>query len=515
MKGKHYRAILTSVFCFSCVLIYINLTTGHHWGDDFAAYIMQAQAVVDGTPTQLIQDSRFTIEQSTRPMGPVAYPWGFPVLLAPFLAVFHLDMVALKAPGIISYLLFLPLLAVGFRKVHSHLWLTFLVSLFALNPTLIRTLNQIESDIPFLLVSTAAVLLMGAVLIEGRRIVSPVCDRILLGALIAISFFIRSNGILLLATCGCVQSLALAGRLRQRKDESGSWTLAIGSLVPRSHSDLRDAGIGLLPWVSFLGMLFVWRSILPVGGASHLDHLSRITVGTVTGNLKHYAGLPPAFFQGAPLPYLIYLASIPFLIVGLIRRIRVDFHIVIYVLLTVSLYILWPVRQDLRFLFPVLPFYCSFVLTGLSACRAGESTGGRKLRRVLCVLPVILVLACFLVNSAEDGRANLRRNREYPFGPFTAASAGMFSFIEQNTEADSVVIFFKPRAMRMLTGRRSLQVSEFEGLSRGDYLCLCLVGDPLQLASLEARMRICDLPDAREIYENTDFRVYRLGEGRR
>ena len=166
----------------SCILIYTTLTNGHNWGGDFSSYIMQAQSITEGTPQSFIEKNRFTIERSSRSLGPVAYPWGFSVLLAPLYLVFGLDMIALKSLGAMSFLFFLLLLWFGFQKEHSYFWRLFLVALFGLNPYLLSYLNNILSDIPFLLFSTLSLLLMGKVIVENRCLTtSRIFDYILLG----------------------------------------------------------------------------------------------------------------------------------------------------------------------------------------------------------------------------------------------------------------------------------------------------------------------------------------------
>jgi hypothetical protein len=48
----------------------------------------------------------------------------------------------------------------------------------------------------------------------------------------------------------------------------------------------------------------------------------------------------------------------------------------------------------------------------------------------------------------------------------------MFEFIREQTPADSVVIFFKPRAMRLRTERDSFFTTRCEDLPDGDYVVI-------------------------------------------
>ena len=517
MKEPNTRVLFALLVGIAGLLLYFTLTNGHNWGDDFSAYIMQAQSLTEGTPRGFIEANRFTEQQSSWLMGPVAYPWGFPALLAPFYAVFGLNIIALKSVGVVSFLLFLLLLWVGFQKYHPHFWLLCLVCLFSLNPSLVAFSDNILSDIPFLLFSTFSVMLMGRLIVERRRLTCRASENILLGASIAGAFFIRTNGIMLLVTLGITQLIVLTQSLWRRGQEdltNNRCPISLRGLLSPSSVPMRGLCVNLIPYASFFCAALAWEMILPEGGSSYYtSHMWSISLLLLKQNLSYYLNLPAEFLAGVPLHYLLYAISIPFAIAGVIRRYRADYHMIVYVLLTFLLCILWPYRQGLRFLFPVLPFYCSFVLTGMEEFQGGTNTVERAFRKMVCLLPILLILSSFWICSISGAYENLIHNRETSSGPFTATSKSMFSFIEQNTESESIVVFFKPRVMRMMTGRRSLMIDKIEELSRGDYLCLYLKGGTYCQVSPDAIIDFSEQGAARLIYENSEFRLYRLMEG--
>jgi len=188
MRKPRHTVFFFILLGVTAVIIFCTLTNGHNWGDDFAGYILQAKSITQLDPRGFIDANSFTVKNSSYDFGPIAYPWGFPVLLAPFYAVFGLNIIGLKLLGVISFLIFIILIWLGFRKYHSPVWLFCLVCLFALNPTLLSFTDQILSDFPFLLLSTVSVLLTGRLIIEKRKIISPIWDYILLGAIIACAF---------------------------------------------------------------------------------------------------------------------------------------------------------------------------------------------------------------------------------------------------------------------------------------------------------------------------------------
>ena len=110
--SKNIKRMLPHM-CLSClvlstlVICLCTLNYGHNWGGDFSAYIMQAKSINQFSTNEFIKKNRITIEQSSTRIGPVAYPWGFPIMLAPIYATFGLHLFALKMVGVLSYLGFL------------------------------------------------------------------------------------------------------------------------------------------------------------------------------------------------------------------------------------------------------------------------------------------------------------------------------------------------------------------------------------------------------------------------
>ncbi len=68
---------------------------GHTTGDDFALYLRQAQSLFEGNVAQVISDNRLLWQHSVG-VTPQMYPWGFAVLLSPFVRLFGLDYGRLK-----------------------------------------------------------------------------------------------------------------------------------------------------------------------------------------------------------------------------------------------------------------------------------------------------------------------------------------------------------------------------------------------------------------------------------
>ena len=503
--------MLVMLLFAALMLSWNGLKAGHKWGGDFAAYIMQAHSILNGNPSEFIETNRFAVKNSTRIIGPVAYPWGFPVLLAPFLALFGLNMLALKSLNIIFYLFFLITLWLGCRRYHSRFWRIILVSLFALNPFFLEIMNHIISDIPFLLFSTISIFLIGHIVVQKLKLISKTADQVLLGIVIAASFYIRTEGILILATLGVSQFVMVLKNIidQQKKDA----TLKTKDIILRSLSNtLSNSRSFILPYLCFFIFTFIWRTVLPEGGSSHLSLIKSVSSGQIKNHLIYYFNLPALFFTG--LPYEVgqafYGASLPLFIVGMLKRRNLDYHIITYGALFIILLIGWPGRQGLRYLFPILPFYISFVLTGLESIQDKSDEILNAIWKAASVCSVIVIVAFLLRVSIKDASNNLKRQRMMKTGPYVSTSKDLFTFISNNTENDSIVVFFKPRVMRLFTNRQSLLINQVNKVAQGDYLCMYNHSKPnLQISKCDVVFLLKD-HKIHLLYQNVDFQLYQI-----
>lgn len=152
-------------FFIACVLASISgafmlalMDSNHNWGGDFSQYIAQAQALINGTiPTQ-IANNTLMMQYSDGVYGPNVYPWGYPLLLAPVLALFGEDLLALKCVNIAFFMLFIFCFYAYVARRFSTQASIALSLAFALNPMLLNfASNNILSDISYMCISFVAV----------------------------------------------------------------------------------------------------------------------------------------------------------------------------------------------------------------------------------------------------------------------------------------------------------------------------------------------------------------------
>jgi len=482
--------VIVGVILFITALLGSSMfTRGHWWGDDFAAYIDQAKSILHGEMVLYIVHNTFTVTQSSHEpghqMGPAAYPWGFPLMLVPVYAMFGLSPLALKIPGLLAYLAFL---AVFFFLMKRRFKLTgsmLAVSLFAFNPGLLGFLDNIASDIPFLFFSMLAILLADVYTKETQE-----KRRLILAALTGIAifaaFFIRTQGLLLLSAI----------------------LLWLGIHFLRGRETRRQTMMEAFVTVTSFGMLWgVSSLIFPGGQTSYLSLYSDFSMNVFFGNMTSYSKLFGELFAGLPGNTIIFGVFAVLFFIGLASRWKDDLLFVLYVGLYLLVLWSWPEWQGYRFIFPLLPFFVYFAFQGLfvviGLLKKYQQVWGQR----VAYAALLMMVSGFAFISASNAYGNLRAGREIN-GPFDPYSMETYDFIKNNTPKDSVIVFFKPRAMRLMTDRDSLALTECERLPEGGYLALSKkVGENLQIPP--ERIEECNLP-LDMVFQNRRFIIYKI-----
>lgn len=484
---KKSITVLSLLLLTSALLGSSVLTRGHFWGDDFAAYIMQAKSILSGSMDDFVTANTFTVTQSSHQIGPAAYPWGFPLMLVPVYALIGLSPLALKLPVLLSYIAFLLTFFFLIKRRFTLTESLLAVSLFAFNPELLRSLDNILSDIPFLFLSTLAILLADLYVHEhqGKRRRTLAIGT---GVAVFAAFFVRTQGLILLGSILLFQGIRFFCEREQRRQiVTDSFTIVLS--------------FGVLWGISML--------VFPGGQTSYLALYSEFSVESVITNIVSYSQLFREFFASLPGQDLFFWVFTVFFFIGLITRLKTDLLFALYVVLYLVVIWTWPEWQGYRFIFPMLPFFIYFVIQGI---RVTLSKFGETIKTVLqkgVYAFLILIAIFFAFNSGSYAYENLRANREIN-GPFDPFSLETFDFIQNETTPDSVIVFFKPRAMRLMTDRYALALTECDRIPEGDYLVLSKkVGENLQIPP--DRIEECNL-SLDKVFENRRFIVYKLLE---
>ncbi len=438
---------LIVIIVASMVLGFSTLTRGHDWGDDWAWYVMQARSLLQGTTKEFMEISEFTNTRSTTHVGPLAYPWGYPLILTPALILKGVHSLTLKLPGLFFYAAFLVCLYLFARTRLARIESLLLASLFAFNPMLILFEDQILSDIPFLFFSTLTLALMTW---SGKR---GVFQCALIGLSIFLTAFIRTTGVLLLGVFLIVEFFRF---WNNRKDRNAMREIFLGSLVI------------CVTFAVFWGLNLL---LLPSGGESYLSQYAGTSLGLARGYASGYFRVFGFFFGEAEgWKYIYYIAVVFFLLGTWVRRKDEPIFILFFVLWMI-VHVTYPYWQGPRYLFPLLPIFIYFAFQGMKFALAKLPPNYQRAGQAVFNAFWLVIIGGFLFQSGVNAYINLRDNRAIG-GPFDPFSREMYDYVKQNTSPDSVIIFFKPRAFYLFTERKSIMALECERLPFADYVAV-------------------------------------------
>lgn len=474
--------LLFVIVIISLIIGVSTLRRGHEWGDDFASYIMQAQSIANGTTSEFVEHNAITIFQSSIRIGPVAYPWGYPLLLTPVYFLKGVNPLALKLPSLFFYVGFLIVLYLVLIKRLSSTESLLLIALFAFNPLLLQFLDQIASDIPFLFFSTLSLYLI-------TKEKPAFMDSILIGASIFFASFIRTTGVILLLIFLIMEIYSMIAS-RAKPDTRRQFLMDL----------LVTSGVFAVLWL-FNILLF------PGGSESYFAQYEGFSWKTVTSLSSAYFSVFSLFFgEGTPWKILYYVLVASFLL-GAWHKRREEPVFLLFFVLWMLVHITWPYWQGPRFIFPLLPVFIYFSFQGMKFL-LGKLSGNFHNQGLWFLYSSWLVIACiFLFISSRNAYDNLQNGRSIN-GPFDPYSREVYNYIKGKTPAESIVVFFKPRVMRLMTDRDAIMSMECDRIPKGDYLVLSRkVGRNQQIPPED--IDACNLP-LYEVFKNTRFIIYQI-----
>ncbi len=444
-----------SIILSATLLGFFNLTRDNGWGDDFAGYILQAQSIVRGNMGDLVTKNVQAVERSSGDLRPGNYPWGFPLMLAPIYAIFGVKIIGFKLVLTLCHGLLVGAVFCLARTRLNVLDSLIVAAVVAYNAVLISEgQGEVLSDVPFTLLSTVALWMMLRPASPPSAGGTDTARGIFTGLAIFGAVFIRPNGFLLFLP------LAAAHLPRwQSKDAAVRRSAALAILVPAVTVASLDA---LQAWV------FPNVSLRQVSFSLAPESLWRMLI--------YYLPYPAYFFRHlGPAAWIIYGIQIILVVLSLLAHWKRDLPLAVYVLCTVVMYIAFPYKQGVRYLYPIWPVLLIFTLDGMRA--VAERLGPVKSSHILTVLHSvwIAIAVSSLAISTRLAWLNIANDRGEPgrtWGAFSPGSTAMFDFISDHTRADGVIIFYKPRALSLRTNRDSFLTTDCADLPKADYLVI-------------------------------------------
>ena len=460
-----------------------NVRGGHDWGGDFSMYIMNANNIVKGIP---YAQTGYIYNPDMASIGPPVYPPVFPLILSPFIAIWGVNLLILKLPGIAFFIGLLFYLNVKIIPKEFPLIFKMLTLIcVGLYVNFFLTMESINSDIPFLLFCYVALVGINKLLGEGAKEPVNYFEHILTGIFIYLAYGTRSVGLILLPVA-LIYSL-----LKNRKI---TLSIVISLIVP-------------------LILIFAQGLLIPQTG-SYFDQLPKSLfemVSVFLHSMEYYFEIFLKIFPSDDIVFqtILFVIMVLGFAVGLSNHIRkgissFDLFFFSYLLLI----LIWPSYQSWRLLIPIIPIYFLYIVEGMN-----QLVGLVKLDWLRKTIPVFLLigLVAFYTYTYSEVFPRPISNIE------KKETQELFEIILAETNSDDVILFFKPRVMALFTERKSVAMMipppNGDTMSRMNELDVSVVvRNRNQEYGLQPALDqfIAAYPENFQlIYENLEFQVFR------
>lgn len=425
---------------------------GHTQGDDFALYLRQARSLFDGDIAQVVADNRFTVINSGGRFSPVAYPWGWPLLLAPFVHLWRLDYERLKLLEVACLCAWLILVHGIVRRRAGRVLALSITAVVGTAPLLLEHTDQLLSEYPHVLAVAAFIWWIDRILVRRPVIDATTRDLVVLGVFAAAAFNVRRESVVLVGVIAVTQFVEA---IRSRRDRTGwpSWQ-SIGT-----------------PYLSFVVTVAGFQLLIPSmllpdngGGSEYIG----ARIGDYAGVLTEQLGLGSHPVLGA----VILLIALGGMVLTCVRAPRLNVPLVAVAVLS-TIAVSTHFRMVERYYFQVLPWVIYFAAAAIiAAVGAMRDERVRRFALAAAVAPLVYLVAAHAVVLPEEVQAARDFNRagRQQIGPTDPNVTPVFAAVLEHTPPDAIVAFFRARMMTLYTDRRTIQTSDVDRMLRtSDY----------------------------------------------
>lgn len=468
-----------------------------NWSDD-AAYISQAIALANGEVAQYIADNTLMMTKSDWLIGPYAYPWGFPVLLAMAYKIFGFNIVAFKSVGIMCYAIFVGIFYIFCANRIPRIYAIFATLLFALNPYMTSFVaNEIYSDTPFMLFGFVALIILAKLFGKSPRD-NGIAIAIFGGIFMLFATMIRINGFVIVCAL-----IAMHGIMILKRFAPKIFTTKI--LKQLSHIDSPYSWkINAIPYAIFIVGFAIVSITLSSGGGGHFGALADINIKSILHNLYSYTMRFSQFFELNERDFAILAICLaPFLLLGIRECLKsaessANLFYAIFALGFFTLLILWLESFGLRFVFILLPFLIFWSVMGFSA--------SKKIYSYAMGVILLFILGGFAYLNVVDFafKDKIGRHSNIISGKYSQETMQIWEVIKQNTPQDSIIISLKPRATYLNTHRRSFATAKIERLDEADFVLWWAEYEKLNIFSPEFQSK------TQLIFQNAEYKLFKV-----
>ena len=396
-------------------LFLLTLRPGHHWGDDFAMYLLHARNLVTGQP----YSTGYVYNPAEPHTGSPAYGPVFPMLIAPAYKILGANYSVMKVIVILTFLVFLWAMFVMSAHYLSWGWRVALLVLVGFQPYLWNLRNDIISDMPFIMFLYLA--LAFAEHIESRYLKErpPLAAALLMGLLMYLVYGTRSVGLAIIPAF-VLYDLLIHRKLTRFAIIAAGLTAFLGL----TQAEMLKAANG----ADRIG-LFDLRPSWLISNTIAYFKAERIFLVNGYSNLASYG---------------IFFIAILLAVLGAWRQLRRRIHLLdLFALMYFPLIIAYMVPGLQRYLIPVLPLFFIYVLSGLQAVM---DVVGHPRRVAAASLAAILIFFTYAGAYAKSDRGPIQE------GVNDADFLEACHYLRDHAAPSDIVIFRKPRILALLTG---------------------------------------------------------------
>ncbi len=391
-----------------------------HWQDDAGLYIMQAKCLVYGTPLETLYESNKFMEQhSIKIQGPHLYPMGTPILLSLVIYFFGSSFLAMKIMSAIFLIATIPVLYHIFLKYTKDRFIS-IFGLFLIYPNfhIVNMADTVLSDIPFMFFSFLSLHFM-------KERINALLG-ISLGLLIFASYINRDTGIFLLPG------------------------LFVKQIVDFRYSG-QDKNIRteILPYVVFSILFCILKILIPYGNENFYQNLLVNVSSTefFLNNLYYYRVQFGRFFMDGNMNHVLKIFIFCLISTGLFSHWKKSPHLIVYTFLVALILMFWN-RNGVRLMLPIIPILILYAILGYQGISRLFSYAK------IVSYPLAAAILAFVVYQNVD---RLHDYRVKSLDRYLIQSTDYtLDYIGKNITDSDIIGFRCPRALTMLTGKKSI-----------------------------------------------------------
>jgi hypothetical protein len=450
---------------------------GHTTGDDFALYLRQATSIFEGNIAQVISDNRLLWSHSVG-VTPQMYPWGFALILAPFVRLWGLDYGRLKDVEVVCFCVWLVLFHGIVRRRTGRAVAIVMTAVFATAPLYLVHTDQLLSELPHMLVVATVIWWLDRILLRHRLTEAPVSQLVVLGLLIVAAYNVRRESVVFVAVIAMAQLVDVLGARSAAHDlgQPSPWRRGRNPLAQMPWRRLA------IPYLSFAAGSAIAQFLLPSTLVPDNGN-SRRFITTRLFNLNDPDRCPnPSSRSCANYPkhlllqlglderpvygLIVICLAVAGAVIACAKSPRLNVPLVT-LMATTMLVIGTHFRMVARYYFQVTPLVVLF-LTILLVTAAAEvamivRSGSARVRNVMVGLALaplawLVVIHLWSIPSKIDAAARFNDSGSVQSGPTNPKIEPAFEMVEEHTRPDDIIVFYRARTLTLYTDRRALQL---------------------------------------------------------